>query len=81
MDIFIYIIWICLFIYLLLKFERIGKLEGCLDILYPNIIIWIYFGYIYIYYLDMFIYLFIYYIKIGEDWKIGGLFGYIYLLY
>ena len=93
MDIFIYIIWICLFIYLLLKLERIRKLEDCLDILYPNIIIfWIYFEYIYIYYLNiyLFIYLFIilklerigklngYY---GEDWKIGELFGYITFKY
>ena len=61
------IVWIYLFIIL--------KLESCLDILYSNIIIWIYFGYIYIYYLDMFIYLFI--IKIGKNQKIRGLFGYI----
>ena len=71
------IFWIYLFIYLLLKLERIRKLEGSLDI--------------FIYYIKIgedwkigglfgYIYLFIYYIKIGEDWKIGGLwFGYVYL--
>ena len=70
------IFWIYLFINLLLKLERIGKLEDCLDI----------FIYLFIIlklkkigkledYLHIFIYLFI--SKIGENWKIGELFGYI----
>ena len=57
---------------------KIGKLKDCLDISKYN---YLDIFYIYLYILFGYIYLFIYYIKIEEDWKIEGLFKYIYLLY
>ena len=79
-----------IYLFIILKLERIEKLENCLDIFIYYIKIGELFGYIifkynyldifwiYLYILFGYVYLFIYYIKSGEDWKIGGLFGYVY---
>ena len=62
------IFWIYLFINLLLKLERIGKLEDCLDIF---IYLFIILKLERIGKLESYLDIFIYYIIIGEDWKIG----------
>ena len=54
-----------IYLFIILKLERIGKLEGC------GLDMFIYLFIIKIGKLESCLNIFIYYIKIGKDWKIG----------